>query len=253
MRCARSLHPRLLSGFVQGLAVIAMTFLLASAASAQATNAQQPFSPDDLKKYSGVLTELGQFFQKIHTSVQYPAPRKQSRLLPLLPESTVLYAGFPNYGEASHQALAVFHQELKENAKLRAWWEQGGMAKEGPKIEDALEKIYGLSQYLGDEIVVGAAPSTGKEDPKFVILAEVRKPGLKDFLPKILKDFAEKSTPAIRVLDVAELANAKDAPSSDRPVIGREPGHTSPFQCAPGTKYPSLRLDRVRPEIGAGI
>jgi hypothetical protein len=219
MRTARSLHPRLLGGFVQGLAIIAMTFLLASAAVAQAANAQQPFSPDDLKKYSGVLTELGQFFQKIHTEVQFPAPRSQSRLLPLLPESTVLYAAFPNYGEASHQALAVFHQELKENAKLRAWWEQGGMAKEGPKIEDALEKIYELSQYLGDEIVVGAAPSTGREDPKFVILAEVRKPGLKDFLPKILKDFAEKSTPAIRVLDFAELANAKDAPSSDQPVI----------------------------------
>jgi hypothetical protein len=196
-----------------------MTLVLASAAGAQAANAQQPFSPDDLKKYSGVLTELGQFFQKIHTDVQFPAPRRQSRLLPLLPESTVLYAAFPNYGEASHQALAVFHQELKENAKLRAWWEQGDMATQGPKIEDALEKIYQLSQYLGDEIVVGAAPSTGKEDPKFVIVAEVRKPGLKDFLPKILKDFADKSTPAIRVLDVTELAGAKDAPFSDQPVI----------------------------------
>ncbi|HKV79898.1 MAG TPA: hypothetical protein VJP02_17245 [Candidatus Sulfotelmatobacter sp.] len=219
MRYARLLHPRLLGGFVQSLAVIGMIFLLASAAGAQAANAQQPFSPDDLKKYSGMLTEMGQFFQKIHTDVQFPVPRSQSRLLPLLPESTVLYAGFPNYGEASHQALAVFHQELKENAKLRAWWEQGDIAKEGPKIEEALEKIYELSQYLGDEIVLGAAPSTGKEDPKFVILAEVRKPGLKDVLPKILKDFADKSTAAIRVLDVAELANAKDAPSSDQPVI----------------------------------
>jgi hypothetical protein len=47
----------------------------------------------------------------------------------------------------------------------------------------------------------------------------VRKPGLKDFLPKILKDFAEKSTPTVRVLDVADLANAKDAPSLDQPVI----------------------------------
>jgi len=125
MRYARSLHLRLFRGFVQSLSVMAMTLLLASAASAQAANAQQPFSPDDLKRYSGVLTELGQFLQKIQTNVQFPAPRSQSRLLPLLPESTVLYAGFPNYGEASHQALAVFHQELKENAKLRAWWEHG--------------------------------------------------------------------------------------------------------------------------------
>jgi len=31
MRFERSLHPRLLGGFVQGLAIIAMTFLLASA------------------------------------------------------------------------------------------------------------------------------------------------------------------------------------------------------------------------------
>jgi hypothetical protein len=96
MRFARSLHPRLLGGFVHSLAVIAMTLVLASAAGAQAGNAQQPFSPDDLKKYSGVLTELGQFFQKIHTDVQFPAARSQSRLLPLLPESTVLYAAFPN-------------------------------------------------------------------------------------------------------------------------------------------------------------
>ena len=138
MRFARSLYPRPLSGFVHSVAVIAMTLVLASAAGAQAANAQQPFSPDDLKKYSGVLTELGQFFQKIHTDVQFPAPRSQSRLLPLLPESTVLYAAFPNYGEASHQALAVFHQELKDNAKLRAWWEQRDMATQGPKIEDAL-------------------------------------------------------------------------------------------------------------------
>jgi hypothetical protein len=62
-------------------------------------------------------------------------------------------------------------------------------------------------------------PSTGKGNPKFVLLAKVRKPGLKDFLPKMLKDFADKSTPAIRVLDVTELAGAKDAPSSDQPVI----------------------------------
>ena len=69
MRCARSLHPRLLGRFVQSLAVIAMTFVLTAAAGAQAASAQQPFSPDDLKKYSAVLTELGQFFQKIHTNV----------------------------------------------------------------------------------------------------------------------------------------------------------------------------------------
>ena len=38
MRCARSLHPRLLGRFVQSLAVIAMISLLSSAAGAQAAS-----------------------------------------------------------------------------------------------------------------------------------------------------------------------------------------------------------------------
>ena len=149
--------------------------------------------------------------------VESPAPRNQSRLLPLLPESTLVYVAIPNYGEASHQALAVFQQEVKDNAQLRAWWQKGDMATEGPKIEENLEKFYQLSQFLGDEVVISAA-SSGKEDPKFLILAEVRKPGLKDFLRQELKDLAGKSKPAARVFDAAELAAAKNVPP-DQPVI----------------------------------
>jgi type IV pilus assembly protein PilA len=219
MNYARSVRQWRLCGFAQSLAIMTVILLLAAVAGAQsAKGQQQPLSPEDFKKYSGMLGELGQFFQRIRSTVQYPAPRNQSRLLPLLPDSTVLYAGLPNYGEVSHQALAVFRQEVKENAKLRAWWERGEMTTEGPEIEDAIEKFYELSEYLGDEIVVSAA-STGKADPKFVLLAEARKPGLKDFLPKILQDFHGRSMPAVRVLEVGELANAIDDHSSNEPVI----------------------------------
>lgn len=214
MGYVRFLRRLYLNGLLRGLTI---TVALASAAAAQ-TAQQPPFSPEDYKKYAPVLNELGQFFQKFHANVQYPAPRTQSRLLPLLPESTIVYAGFPNYGEVSHQALEIFRQEVKENPKLHDWWQQGEMATEGPKIEDGVEKIYQLSQYLGDEIVV-AAMSADKEDPKFVILAEARKPGLKEFLPRMLKDVGGKSTPTVRVLDAAELANAKDTLEPNKPVI----------------------------------
>ena len=216
MKYVSALRPRHLGAFLQGLALVTAIFVSVSFACAQ--SAEPPFSPDDFKKYSGLLTEMGQFFQKVQSNVQFPAPRPQSRLLPLLPETTVLYAGFPNYGETSHQALAVFRQELKENAKLRAWWEQDEMATEGPKIEDSLEKVYQLSQYLGDEIVVSAARE-GNGDPKFIIFSEARKPGLKAFLPVMLKDLAGKSSPPIRVLDIAELTNATAHGAKDQAVV----------------------------------
>lgn len=165
----------------------------------------------------GVMTQAGQILQKIQTGVQFPAPRTQSRLLPLLPESTLLYVATPNYGEASHQALAIFHQELQTNPELQAWWKKNGMAAEAPKIDDAFEKFYQLSQYLGDEIVMSAA-SDSKDDPKFLLLAEVRKPGLKDFLQRMLKEQAGKTKPAALVMDPAELAATNDLPSND-PVI----------------------------------
>ena len=53
--------------------------------------------------------------------------------------------------------------------------------------------FYALSQYLGDEVVVLGA-SEGKENPKFLLLSEVRKPGLKDFLQKTLKEICDKSS-----------------------------------------------------------
>ncbi len=204
--------------YLQWLLLAALVCSLFSPSSAQTTaQSQSEVSPEDWKKFSGVFSQLGGLLQKMRDHVDSPAPRIQSRLLPLLPESTLVYVAIPNYGEASHQALAVFQQEVKDNAELRAWWQKGDMATEGPKIEENLEKLYQLSQYLGDEIVISAA-SSGKEDPKFLMLAEVRKPGLKDFLGQEIKELAGKSKPVARVFDAAELAAAKNL-GPDQPVI----------------------------------
>ena len=86
--------------------------------------------------------------------------------MPLLPESSFRLCRYPELGEASHQALTVFREELKTNAELHAWWQKGDMATDVPKIEDRLEKFYALSQYLGDEVVVLGA-NEGKRIPSF--------------------------------------------------------------------------------------
>jgi hypothetical protein len=207
--------PSLPQSFRRLLLCAAVTALLHFTATAQ-VNPAQP-SPEDAKKLAAVAAQFARLGLKLRTRVDLPLPRHESRLLPLLPESTLLYVAIPNYGEASHQALTVLREELNTNADLRAWWQKGDMATEGPKIEDRLEKFYQLSQYLGDEIVVTAS-SEGKSDPKFVLMAEVRKPGLKDFLQKTLKEICGKSTPTIIVLEPAELSAANNF-RSDQPVI----------------------------------
>lgn len=171
-----------------------------------------------MKKFSGLFAELGRIFEKAQQNVQLPAPRTQSSLLPLLPQATVLYGAIPNYGEASHQLLTIFHEELKTDAELRAWWEQGDMAKEGPKLEESLERFYQLSQYLGDEIVLAAA-NRENQSPAGLVVAEVRKPGLKQFLQQALSENSGKEKPIARVYDLSELAAAKDSPDAADPAV----------------------------------
>ena len=207
--------PRL-GCFLQCIAVTAVILSLASAASSQATATAPTAAPfDDLKKYPGLLAEFGQLLKKVQAGIQLPAPRAQSSLLPLLPESTVFYAAFPNYGEPAHQALAIFHQEEKDNAALHAWWEHAQSSSDGPKPEDVIEKLYQLSRYLGDEVVVSGA-NPGSKNPNVLLLAEVRKSGLKDFLQQMEKELAPKSAASVRIMDLQELAKIQDTKKDER-------------------------------------
>lgn len=206
--------------FNECVALFAALFLFTLACAAQATLPSQPEAtwPQDLQKDPALWTAFGQLLTKLQHNVQFPLPRGQSRLLPLLPESTVFYIAFPNYGDASHQILTIFQQELKQSPTLRTWWQHGELATNGPKVEDALETFYQLSQFLGDEFVVSAA-TDGRQGPSVLILAEVRKPGLKDLLQQLAKQLADKSKPPFRVFDVQELAAAKNTFPPQEPVI----------------------------------
>lgn len=195
-------------------ASIAATFFAASPCYSQtkpaAPQTEMPWTKD-LNKYPGLLPELGKLVEKLKKNIQYPTARTESRLLPLLPASTMTFAAFPNYGDVTQQALKIFRQELQESSVLRDWWGHGELASGGPKLEDSIEKLYQLQQFLGDEIVVAGAMD-GPE-PNLLVLAEVRKPGLQKFLEQLLLQAAGSAKPGIRVLDPQELAVLKDGSS----------------------------------------
>ena len=162
---------------------------------------------EELNKYPGLMEEFGRLIEKFQRDIQYPPPRNTSRLLPLLPESTVFVAASSNYGDVLHQAMAMFQQELQTSAVLRDWWLHSDASKSAPDIERMMQKLYEASQYLGDEVVISA--SVQNNEPAPLLIAEIRKPGLKEFLEGVLRDLPAHSHPPIRVLDAAELASFK--------------------------------------------
>jgi hypothetical protein len=252
MACAQSREQQRRGYFIQCAVVAAMIFLLTSSGGAQAKPTDHPAvpSPQDLTKYPGLLPEFGQLLEKLQHEVHPPPARGQSRLLPLLPELTVFYAALPNYGEASHQALAIFEREVQQNPTLHAWWQQGDLAADGPKVEDALEKVYQFSQYLGDEIVVSGAAEGGKP-PRLVIIAESRKPGLKDFVQQMAKEFGGNSEPAVRVLDVQELATARDTRPAQQLVVLVRPDFVVAALDVGALRSFNARLDKKSTEFAS--
>jgi hypothetical protein len=107
------------------------------------------------------------------SQVSLPQVRHDSRLLKLLPASTIFYASIPNLSSYLAEARDVFRKKSEESAELRDW-----LAGPGASIDPLLDKLQAANEYLGDEIVVFATAET----PSPVVLAEIKREGLPEFL-----------------------------------------------------------------------
>jgi type IV pilus assembly protein PilA len=236
--------------------VFAAIFFAASVSTAQVKIQKAPAEPqtqppfaDDLSKNPELLKEFGNLVNQFQHNIQYPGPRSESRLLPLLPASTMFYAAFPNYGQVSDQVVKILRHELQDNSAFRDWWHQGEMATTGPKLEDALVKFSELNDFLGEEIVVSGA-TDGKE-PSFVIVAQVRKPGLKKYLQQMFQDLTGNAKPQIHVFDPQELAAAVDNGASQTAVILVRPDFVVAAKNLTALRTFSARLDQPGREFAA--
>jgi len=244
MGCTRTLAERPHGSSIMRTATIALVLLFAPACFAQSVSPVQPIVAftSDLSKYPGLLPEFARLIDRVQHNVQFPPERFQSRLLPLLPESTVLYAAIPNYGEVAHQLLEVFRWELEHSSALADWWQHGEFAATGPKVEDSLERLYQLSQYLGEEIVVSGGMD-GPE-PSLLMVAEVRKPGLKKVLQQMVNDLAGGKNPPVRILDPQELATAGGGGLRGEPVVLVRPDFVAVAPSLAALRDFNARLDR---------
>ncbi len=136
---------------------------------------------NDLDHELALLAEFSKLRQQLET-IQTPGPRYESKILPLLAPDTVLYIGIPNLGGALQQANQIFQQQLSQSQVLRDWWNKGGNSNQHPTPEELIGQIQAISQYLGDEVVITFRASPGANDHGPILLAEIKQPGLKDYL-----------------------------------------------------------------------
>ncbi|MBV8552115.1 MAG: FecR domain-containing protein [Acidobacteriaceae bacterium] len=144
--------------------------------------------------YLSLLNELSTL-QKQLESIPSPGLRYSSNLAKYLPENTVVYAAIPNLGGPITEAKRIFDQRLAESDVLREWWQRQPASRNG-ELDRTLSQISSISQYLGDEIVmtVGATAPDQHGDP--VLLAEIRQPGLREYLQQNMPAGAE-----LRIID----------------------------------------------------
>jgi type II secretory pathway pseudopilin PulG len=234
------------------VAILAAIFSAAAPCAAQTAPEGKP--PEtalsrELSEYPGLLPALGKLLDRLQKEIQYPAARGESRVLPLLPDSTVGYVAFPNFGDAIHQAVTIFRQERQESPALRDWWQHSEAAAAGPKVEDALEKIYQLAQFVGEELVLSGAMEGRDIKPLFVV--EVRKPGLKIVLQQMVNELAGSTKPGVRVLEPQELAAAEDAgPGKELAILIRPDYVVGALDVATLRNF-SDRLDRGKREFAS--
>ncbi|HLW53647.1 MAG TPA: hypothetical protein VKW06_12470 [Candidatus Angelobacter sp.] len=186
------------------------------------TNATQP-NPDWLQEAlqdRELMTEVAQIAERLQKEVPYPAARNQSHILSHLPDSTAFYLAVPNYGETVHRAVEIVQQEIKNSARLLIFLRKNHLEDSEQALIDAAQRFYEVSQFLGDEVVI-AGNLQGKE-PSGVMIAEIKKPGIRAALEAINSDLGVSAGNRLRIFEPERLAAAGEVESEGPMVLVRQ-------------------------------
>ena len=171
----------------------------------------------DRDRYFALLAQFSILQRKLER-IKLPDLRYDSRLLSVVPDETVVYAGVPNYGDALAQAQRLLQEQLDQSEVLRDWWQQQGpgRASNGPGFNQAIETIHSLGQFLGKEIVFSASGSADQHG-NVLAMAQIARPGLRDFLASQIQQ--SQSPDHIHLLSPEDLGSATQGDGRDMYVL----------------------------------
>jgi hypothetical protein len=156
--------------------------------------------------------------------VHWPELRYGSALLPRLPRETALYVAIPNYKDILRRAPALIEQQVRDNATLSRWShdrdQDAGLGARPARLQELtgpIKLFADVHEYLGDEIVVGLVPTADKREVRPLVIAEVKRPGLRAFLQG----------------EIAKLPGAGDILLLDEAALQADPPAGAPVAPAP--------------------
>ena len=145
--------------------------------------------------------------QKELDQVHYPDLRYSSRLMDLVPASTAIYVSIPNLGRTLSEAQQVIRSHMSESPELARWW--GGMEAHGFKPDAIIGKIGEFSDYVGSEIVLAAPMNESGNLGLPVILAELKRPGFRQFMQSELEKSGHAGAGLHIIDDAAQAAGGR--------------------------------------------
>ncbi len=164
---------------------------------------------ENRQQYMQLLDEFSRLGHRLE-QIPSPTPRYASKILPLVPEDTVLYVSVPNLGNTLTQSEQIFQDELNRSPVLRQWWRRVTTPQQDLLLGLAIQKIEAASRYLGDEMVL-VSDLDGKNGP--VLLAPIKNQGLGDFLRQQVAQVAAfgASKPSVRVVDENSIGSVSSS------------------------------------------
>jgi hypothetical protein len=194
----------------------------------------------DRDKYLVLLAQFAALRNRLD-QIPFPEPRYTSDLLQRVPLDTLFYVSIPNLGEFLSQADSIFNDQLQTSPALQQWWSHGS-ERSTAELDSLVEKIHGMSQYLGSEVVIVAENSPTK--PEAAIIADVTRTDLADFLKGQFSNV--DSSHGLVVVEQDELSSLAMDPGPDREEFALVREHEVVF----ANDLPTLK--RINAQLNAG-
>jgi hypothetical protein len=128
----------------------------------------------DAQAHVALLKEVVAFSEDMGRRIGNVEMRYTSSLVPLIPETTVVFASLPNVSQSFAESYATFKQRVAENALLQDWWRGYTGSGSGLSVDEMVERVAQAGAHLGSEIVLAFPKGSSGSAP--LLLADVSLP-----------------------------------------------------------------------------
>jgi hypothetical protein len=167
-------------------------------------------------QYAQTLDALTALKKELN-AVPKPGVRNSTRLLDMMPDSTVMYAAVPNLAASIVESNRIIEERIQQNPALRDWFANQHTPR-GPGMNQAISTLKDFGDQLGDEIAVGAGMNDQGQPMEPIVLAQLKDPsGFRAFFDaEVQKLNANGKAPQVTWVD--DPKTAQSAATGDHPL-----------------------------------